>query len=157
MFNIKIICLGKLKETYWKEAEKEYLKRLTPYAKITCIEIQEESFRDTDDREKIKEKEAVKINKLLHNKDAILVALHERGKVYTSPAFSQFLEKNSTRGEEIIFIIGGPLGLHETVLKKANYQFSLSSLTFPHQMVRTILLEQIYRAVMIMKNKQYHY
>lgn len=155
MFNIKIIALGKLKEKYWEEAEQEYLKRLKQYAKIEIIEVQEEPFRENDTHEKIKEKEALKIEKLL-SKNALIVALHERGKEYTSLELAQFLNENSSRGEEIIFVIGGPLGLHESLLKKTQ-QISLSSLTFPHQMVRTILLEQIYRSATILQGKQYHY
>lgn len=156
MMNIKIIALGKLKENYWKEAEAEYLKRLTPYAKIKLFEIPEESFRDSDDREKIKEKEAEKIKQHL-SVGAVVIALHERGKEFTSPQFAKFLETNSTRGEEIIFVIGGPLGLHESLLNTVQFQISLSQCTFPHQMVRTILLEQIYRATTITNQKQYHY
>ena len=155
MFNIKIIALGKLKETYWEEAEREYLKRLKQYAKIEIVEIPEEPFRKNDNREKIKEKEALKIQKLLRN-DAVIVALHERGKEYTSVQFSQFLSENSSQGEEIVFIIGGPLGIHESLLQKTR-QISLSALTFPHQMVRTLLLEQIYRSATIINGKQYHY
>lgn len=155
MFNIKIIALGKLKETYWEEAEGEYLKRLKQYAKIEIVEIPEEPFRENDNREKIKEKEALKIEKLLSN-DALVIALHERGKEYSSVQFSEFLSENSSRGEEIVFVIGGPLGIHETLLKKTQ-QISLSCLTFPHQMVRTLLLEQIYRSATIINGKQYHY
>ena len=153
---ITILCVGKLKEKYWKEAETEYLKRLTPYAKIQYIELAEEPFRENNDRENIKEKEAVKIEAYLDER-AVVVALHERGKEYTSVEFSKFLEDNSTRGEEIIFVIGGPLGLHQSLLKKNHFHISLSHFTFPHQMVRTILLEQIYRAATITSQKQYHY
>lgn len=156
MMNIKILCVGKLKEIYWKDAEAEYLKRLTPYAKIKLLEIPEESFRDTDDREKIQAKEAEKIKQHL-SEGAVVIALHERGKEFLSVEFAQFLKENSTRGEEIIFVIGGPLGLHESLLKKVHFQISLSQFTFPHQMVRTILLEQLYRANTILQNKQYHY
>jgi len=155
MFNIKIIALGKLKEKYWEEAKKEYFKRLKQYAKIEIIEIPEEPFRENEDREKIKEKEALKIEKLL-SKNSILIALHERGKQYTSFELAHFLNENSSRGEEIIFVIGGPLGIHESLLKKTQ-QISLSSMTFPHQMVHTILLEQIYRSATILNGKQYHY
>jgi 23S rRNA (pseudouridine1915-N3)-methyltransferase len=77
--------------------------------------------------------------------------------MYTSPELATYLEKNSARGEQIVFVIGGPLGLHESILQNASVQLSLSRLTFPHQMVRTILLEQIYRSVTIQMGKQYHY
>ncbi len=156
MLNIKIIALGKLKESYWKEAETEYLKRLHPYAKVEIIELPEEPFRDTDDREKIKKIEAEKIKKHL-KEGAVVFALHEKGKEFTSPNFAKFLEDNSTRGETIIFVIGGPLGLHESILNLATQQVSLSEFTFPHQMVRTILLEQLYRATTILKERKYHY
>lgn len=156
MWNIKIIALGKLKESYWKEAEIEYRKRLKPYAKIEILELPEEPFREGDNREKIKQKEAEKIQKILPA-EGLLLALHEGGKEFASPGFAEFLEKNSTRGETITFIIGGPLGIHESLLESVSAQISLSQLTFPHQMVRTILLEQIYRAVTIQKGKQYHY
>ena len=156
MIRITLVCVGKLKEKYWKEAEAEYLKRLTPYAKIKYIELGEEPFRESDSPEKIKEKEAVKIDPYL-GESAVIIALHEQGKEYTSVEFSKFLEANSTRGEEIIFVIGGPLGLHKSLLKKIPFHISLSQFTFPHQMVRTILLEQIYRANTLLQGKQYHY
>ena len=156
MLNIVILVLGKLKETYWADAEQEYLKRLKPYAKISIHELREEPFGMSDDREKIKEIEAKKVVAQIPD-NSIVIALHEYGEEYASPAFAQFLEKKSEQGQTITFIIGGPLGLHSTVLKKAHYQLSLSQLTFPHQMVRTILLEQLYRAVTITKGKQYHY
>lgn len=156
MFNLKIICLGKLKEAYWRDAEAEYFKRLRPYAKIELIELTEESFHDTDDKEKIRKKEAEKIVKHV-SEGSIVIALHERGKAFTSPDLSKFLDDHSMHGDEITFIIGGPLGLHESILKQARYQISLSPLTFPHQMVRTILAEQLYRAATILQGKQYHY
>ncbi len=118
-------------------------------------EIPEESFASIQERESIQTKEAEKIKKKLEG--APYIALHETGQEYTSPKFAEFLEKSSTHGEKIIFVIGGPLGLHPALLQKATKQISLSLLTFPHQMVRTILLEQIYRGVMIVKEKSYHY
>lgn len=156
MLNIKLIIVGKYKETYWKEAEKEYIKRLSPYAKLDIIEIKEEAFRNNDDRDSIKSLEADKIKKHL-DPDAIVIALHETGKEFTSVEFANFLQRNSTRGEKLQFIFGGPLGLDQSILEKANVQLSLSQLTFPHQMARVILLEQLYRAVTIQKGKQYHY
>lgn len=155
MFNIQIVCLGKLKESYWHDAENEYLKRLKPYAKIIIHEIPEEPFREGDDRDKIKLKEAEKIKKLLEG--GVIIALHERGKTFTSENLAKFLESESTKGEKLTFVIGGPLGLHESLLTNAKLQISLSELTFPHQMVRTILLEQIYRSITILNGKQYHY
>jgi len=155
MLNIHIIALGKLKESYWKSAEAEYLKRLSPYAKIEINELIEESFKSKKEREEIQKKEADKIFKHIGPND-IVIALHERGKEMLSTDLAKTLEQKSQQGSRLTFIIGGPLGLHESVLEKADVQLSLSQLTFPHQMVRTILLEQLYRSVMIGKGK-YHY
>ena len=152
--NIRIIALGKLKDTYWKDAEAEYLKRLKPYAKMEIIELPEEPFRAGDDRERIKEKEA---QKLLKYMSGYSIVLHERGKEIDSQALAQWLETQSQQGEQLTILIGGPLGLHTSVLEKASMQLSLSQLTFPHQMVRVILAEQLYRAATIQKGKQYHY
>lgn len=156
MLNITILALGKLKEKYWAEAEKEYLKRLSPYAKIKIIELPEEAFTEKDNIEMIKNKEADKIQNNLP-KNSFVIALHERGEEITSPDLANFLENNSTKGENLVFIIGGPRGLHTDILNLADKKISLSQLTFPHQMVRTILLEQIYRSVTIMQGKSYHY
>jgi len=153
--HIQILTLGKPKESYWRDAETEYLKRLTPYAKIEIKELKEESFSDSDKKEVVVKKEAKKLLKVWP-KYGLVIALHERGKQMTSPELANFLTKQTSRGEHITFIVGGPLGLHESVLAKCDYQLSLSNLTFPHQMVRTILLEQLYRSVMIGKGK-YHY
>ncbi len=156
MLRVKIIVLGKLKEIYWQSSEVEYLKRLRPYARVDILELLEEPFRDGDDPEKVKIKEAEKIKKTLHEGE-LVIALHERGKEFTSPLFAKFLEEHSTYGETIVFLVGGPLGLHESILNLAEVQISLSQLTFPHQMVRTILLEQLYRATTILNEKKYHY
>lgn len=156
MLNITILVLGKLKEKYWTDAEKEYLKRLSPYAKIKIIELSEEAFIEKDNIEIIKKKEAEKIQKNLPQ-NSFVIALHERGEEMTSPDLANFLENNSTKGENLIFVIGGPRGLHSNILNLADKKVSLSQLTFPHQMIRTILLEQIYRSVTIMQGKNYHY
>lgn len=154
MFNIRIVCLGALKEEHWQRAAAEYLKRLKPYARITVIEIPEEPFRSADEREKVQAKEAAKIKKYL---TGTVIALDEHGKELTSTAFSSSLECESQSGDLLTFIIGGPLGLHPSILETASHRVSLSSLTFPHQMVRVILLEQLYRSVTIAKGKAYHY
>lgn len=154
--NIHIICLGSLKEMYWEEAEAEYIKRLSPYAKYTITEIPEEPFRGSDNFDYIKEKEAKKILAKIPS-NSVTIALHERGRQYTSREFSFFVEERAQYGETLCFIIGGPLGLHQSVLDKTQFQVSLSSLTFPHQMVRTVLAEQLYRAITLLKGKPYHY
>lgn len=156
MMNIKIIALGKLKESYWREAEAEYLKRLRPYAKIELVEIPEIPFRLEHDRERVTKQEAKTVLKKLAPDD-IVIALDEHGKEFSSLQFAEFLRIKSTHGERLVFIIGGSLGLHESVRKRAVHTISLSQLTFPHQMARVILLEQLYRAGTIQSGKQYHY
>jgi 23S rRNA (pseudouridine1915-N3)-methyltransferase len=152
---ITIITLGKLKESYWREAEGEYLKRLTPYAKINIVELREEPFDEKSPPEKIKAREAEKIIAILEkNKNAHIIALDETGKEFSSKKFSSELEK--TTGN-IIFILGGPLGLHSSIKDAAHAVISLSQMTFTHQMARVILLEQIYRAMMIKTGRRYHY
>ncbi len=159
MFNIQIVCLGKLKESYWSEAEKEYLKRLQAFAKVQVIEIKEESFDEKIPVNIIKEKEAQKIKDALNKiKSKFLFVLDEHGKQFSSVDFSKKLSGLVLEGNSnFVFIIGGPLGLDESVLKMANLKLSFSSFTFTHQMIRVFLLEQIYRAMMIAGNRQYHY
>lgn len=153
---LRIIAVGKLKEQYWKDAEAEYFKRLRPYAHIEVIELKEESFNSMHEKDAVQKKEAEKIQALLKHGDKIFL-LHETGTAYTSKEFAKELEHTAKRGEHITFVIGGPLGLHPDFLEKFSHNISLSPLTFPHQMVRTILAEQLYRAVTIMQGKQYHY
>lgn len=154
MPHINIITLGKLKEEYWRDAEKEYLKRLSPFYEIKINEIREESFDEKSDREKIKLLEAEKILAALEKtKTENIVALDEHGKKFSSTAFSEFISPLA----DITFIIGGPLGLHQKILEKVKQKISFSDMTFTHQMIRVFLLEQIYRAKTINIGKKYHY
>lgn len=159
MLHIKLVCLGKLKENFWREAEKEYLKRLQSFAKVEIMELKEESFNEKVSSEIIKTKEAIKIKNALEKfKDAYVVVLDERGKQFSSVDFSKQLFNLAGSGKSnLIFIIGGPLGLDESILKTANLKLSFSSFTFTHQMIRVFLWEQLYRALMIANNRQYHY
>ncbi len=157
MIHINLIVLGKLKENYWSEAESEYLKRLQAFTKLNIIELREESFSEKDPVEITKQKEAEKIFGALEKiKDTFIITLEEKGKQFSSVDFSKQLTKWSAE-KSLTFIIGGPLGLSPEVVKKANANLSLSPLTFTHQMTRVILLEQIYRAMMIEQNRKYHY
>lgn len=158
MQKVHIITLGKLKETYWQEAEAEYLKRLKPYFKIQIHELREESFSEKDKSETIKQKEAEKIKAILVKiKDASVVVLDEHGKSFSSVQFAEQIKIIAAGQTNTVFIIGGPLGLDESILKLANLKLSLSALTFTHQMARVFLLEQIYRAAMISAGRKYHY
>ena len=156
MINVIIISVGKIKEKYWNDAIQEYLKRLRPYYKIIFKEIPEESISKITDRNRILDIEGKKIVKLIPS-DAYIISLDRTGKEYTSNNWAQKLTDYSQFGRSVVFIIGGPLGLSSQVLSKSQLLFSLSKMTFTHQMARIILLEQLYRSAMIIKGKTYHY
>ncbi len=156
MMKITIISIGKLKESYWKEAEAEYLKRLSSFAKVDIIEHKEIGFTEKDTIEPIKEKEAKIIQSSIPD-SSYIIALDPEGKEATSEALSKKISDLEHTTSHLTFIIGGPLGLHESVFKKTNLKLSLSPLTFTHQITRVILLEQIYRAYMIKSGKSYHH
>lgn len=149
---IKIVCVGKIKEKYLIEAIKEYQKRITKYTKIEIIEVMDESL---DDISKVLKLEEEKIKKHLHSKDYI-ITLEIKGKELSSNEFTNLLEKVNFEYSNITFIIGGSYGLSEDIMKLANYHLSFSKLTFPHQLFRVLLLEQIYRTYKIRNNEKYH-
>lgn len=156
MFNFHIIALGKLKEAYWREAADEYIKRLKPYGKIMLTELPEETFRDLGKKEQVKAKEAVKIRAHIPS-GSLVIACDEHGREYSSVELAVFLAEHSQHGDVITFLLGGPLGLHESILDLSKHAIALSRLTFPHQLARVILLEQLYRSATIIRKKQYHY
>lgn len=157
MLHLNLIVLGKLKEKFWQEAETEYLKRLQTWAKINIYELREESFSEKDKSENIKQKEAKKIITTLNKiRDNFVIVLDEHGKNFSSKQFAgQFNQIHQFH--HLTFIIGGPLGLDESILKLAKLKLSLSSMTLTHQMARVFLWEQIYRAMTINAGKKYHY
>lgn len=149
---IKIICVGKLKESYWKKAVEEYQKRLSKYTKLDIIEVPD---YQTESIELTQKKEMLEICKHLNEKDYI-ITLEIEGEQLSSVAFSKMLDETTMKYSNIIFIIGGSDGLSDEIKKKAHKALSFSKLTFPHQMFRVVLLEQIYRGFKIMKNESYH-
>lgn len=155
MFKIRIVTLGKFKEKAFVELEKEYLKRLHPYAKIKLIELSEVSYGKNQDLERVKEKEADAIVKNLP-KDGLVILLEEKGALRNSKDFAFFLERTGSLGKELVFVIGSGLGLHESLKPYSNYSVSLSPLTFTHNFARVLLEEQIYRACTILSRKEYH-
>ncbi len=155
MLKIKIICLGKLKEKAFVELEKEYLKRLSPFAKVKVVELSEVPYKSEDMAIKAKEKEADLVVKQLP-KGSVVILLQENGQERDSLAFSDFLERIGGIGQEIVFVIGSGIGLHPSLKEHSNYIISLSKLTFPHNFARILLEEQIYRACTIMTGKSYH-
>lgn len=159
--NITILCVGKLKENYWKDAIAEYAKRLSKYVKFEIIEVEDEKMaekeRGNDTLEQLAmEKEAIRMEKYI-KENTHLVALAIEGKKYDSVAFSKKIESIGLSGSShITFIIGGSLGIFDALKRRCNDQISFSDMTFPHQMMRVILVEQIYRAYRIMNNEPYH-
>ena len=153
MLDILIITIGRLKTSYWCEAELEYLKRLKPYVNLEIKELAFSSFAKHS-KEKVKAEEAEKIEKAINLIEGQVFLLSEEGKLFDSVSFSQNIYQLSH--QKIVFVIAGSLGFSLN-LKKKYPQISLSTLTFTHEMARVILLEQIYRAASIEKGKDYHY
>lgn len=148
---IKIICVGKIKEKFFKEAILEYQKRLTKYSKLEIIELPDFSLTP----EQNKEKEGELILKNIKEKDYV-ITMEIMGKKLDSIELSNFLNKTQIENSNIVFVIGGSDGLSDEVKNRSNYAISFSNLTFPHQLFRVILLEQIYRAFKIINNESYH-
>ena len=149
---IKIICVGKIKENYLREAIEEYKKRLSKYTKIEIVELQDEGLMDKEKTIKI---EGEKILKNINSKDFI-ITLEIKGKQITSEELAEVIDNNLINHSCITFIIGGSYGLSEEVINISNYHLSFSKMTFPHQLFRVQLLEQIYRAFKINNNESYH-
>ena len=149
---IKIICVGKIKEKFFKEAIEEYQKRLTKYTKINIIEVEDININN---EELIKQKEKELILKHIDKKDYV-ITLEIEGKQLSSTELSKKIEEIEQINSNITFIIGGSYGLDDEIKNLSNYKLSFSKLTFPHQLFRVILLEQIYRAFKIKNNESYH-
>jgi len=157
MVKINLLVVGRLKENYWKDAENEYIKRLSPYMKFGIVEIPEVKFKNSGERANIIKQEGGLIVPKIPNDSFIVTLDQKRGKSFDSIEFSKKLYDWSQLAQSMSFIIGGPLGLSQEVLGKSNQIISLSRMTFTHQMSRVILLEQIYRGIMISHNRTYHY
>lgn len=156
---ITLICVGKLKEKFYKEAVAEYAKRLSRYCKLEILEVADETAPEgvsLAQEERILAKEAGRILERLKG-DAFVCALEIQGKKMTSRGFADWMEARSLRGNSrLAFVIGGSLGLHPQVRERADFALSFSDMTFPHQLMRVILCEQIYRAFRIQAGEPYH-
>ena len=156
---ITVIAVGKIKEKFYRDAVAEYEKRLGRYCKLEIIQVEDEKTPDkagTSLDEIVRRKEAERILKYV-KEDACVTVLEIEGMAYDSESFAEQIERLTTKGvSHIQFIIGGSLGLHEEVCKKADLKVSFSKMTFPHQLMRVILLEQIYRAYRIINGEPYH-
>ena len=142
---IKIICVGRIKEAFYRDAIDEYLKRMLKYHKVEIIEVMDSNIKT--------EKEL--ILKKIDKKDYI-ITMEIEGKSLSSIEFSEMIDKTLITNSNITFIIGGSDGLDDEIKKLSNYKLSFSKMTFPHQLFRVILLEQIYRAFKIINNESYH-
>ncbi len=154
MISMAILTVGKLKEKYWRDAVQEYSKRLSSYANLTIHEVAD--VPDGKGDERIKAMEGERLLALLHERDYVIV-LDRLGKQMTSEGFAKHLDElSSFHSGRIVFVIGGSIGLHDRVLQKAHQTLSFSQFTFAHQLMRVILLEQIYRAFRIQTGAPYH-
>lgn len=160
MLNINIICIGKIKEKYLQQAIEEYSKRLKKYCTLKIIELQDEKLPNKIYDSTIKITKEKECKKILENikKDSYVIALDLKGREWTSEEFSEKLENIATNlNSNITFIIGGTLGLTEEILNISNEKICFSKMTFPHQLIRVFLLEQLFRAFKIQKNQIYHW
>lgn len=156
---ITVISVGKIKEKYLRDGIAEYAKRLGRYCKLELTEVADEKTPDgasEAEEQKIKETEGQRILRCIRDTDYV-IALALDGKMLDSPELSKLLENLGIQGKSsVVFVIGGSLGLSEEVLRRADYRLSFSRMTFPHQLMRMILLEQIYRSYRIMYGEPYH-
>ena len=160
MLNINIVCVGKVKEKYLKDAIAEYSKRLSKYCNLKIIELQDEKLPNKIYDSTILEVKSKECKKIIDSlkKDSYIISLDLKGKEFASEEFSKKIDDialnfNST----ITFIIGGTLGLTDEVLKMSNEKMCFSKMTFPHQLIRVFLLEQLFRAFKISNNETYHW
>lgn len=157
--NISTICVGKLKEKYLKQAIDEYSKRLSRYCKLEIIEVPDEKTPDNaSEKEELLIKEKEGLNILKHVKDNMFViTLDLKGKMLSSEELAGFIKEAGIKGNSnIAFVIGGSLGLSKAVLDRADFSLCFSKMTFPHQLMRVILLEQVYRGFRIINGEPYH-
>ena len=156
---LTLVVVGKIKEKYFTMAIDEYKKRLGRYARLEIVEVADEKTLEgasAAQGEQIKKKEAERILKNIRD-DAYVITLEINGKMLDSIELSEKIESLAVQGvSHIVFVIGGSLGLHSSVSSRADFKLSFSKLTFPHQLMRVILLEQIYRSYRIIENEPYH-
>lgn len=156
---ITIIAVGKLKEKYWKQAIAEYEKRLSAYTKVEIIEVPDEKAPENmsdKEIEQVKEKEGQRILAKVKPQSTV-ITLEIQGKMLSSEALAKEIDQRMTQGaSDFTFIIGGSNGLHQDVMNRSNFALSFSKMTFPHQMMRVVLLEQVYRTFKINRGEAYH-
>ena len=159
MLHIDIICVGKLKEKYLKDAIDEYSKRLSKYCNLNIIELNDEKLPSKINESislEIKQKESNSIYSHIKN-GSYVIALDLNGKSYSSEEFSNKIDTLSITNSHITFLIGGSLGMTNELISKANESICFSKMTFPHQLIRVFLLEQLFRSFKISNNETYHH
>lgn len=156
---ITLITVGKIKEKYFTDAIAEYTKRLSKYCQLTAVEVADEKAPETlsdKEMEQIKDKEGERILSKIKDTQYV-ITLEIKGTQLTSEALSEKIDQLGVSGQsDLVFIIGGSLGLSDLVLKRSNFALSFSKMTFPHQLMKVVLLEQVYRAFRISKGEPYH-
>ena len=157
--NITILCVGQIKEKYFRDAIAEYQKRLSRYCKLQMIEVADEKTKENvseAENDLIRKKEGERLLKHIKDSD-YCITLEIDGKMLTSEGLSKEIDRLGLAGKSsLVFVIGGSIGLDTAVLKRSDYALSFSKMTFPHQLMRVILLEQIYRSYRIMRGEPYH-
>lgn len=157
--NITILCVGQIKEKYFRDAIAEYQKRLSRYCKLQIIEVADEKTKENAseaENDLIRKKEGERLLKHIKDSDCC-ITLEIDGKMLTSEGLSKEIDRLGLAGKSsLVFVIGGSIGLDTAVLKRSDYALSFSKMTFPHQLMRVILLEQIYRSYRIMRGEPYH-
>ena len=157
MLNINIVCVGKVKEKYLKDALSEYSKRLSKYCKLNIIEIADEPIPSNLSDKLADNIKNIEGNKILNTiKNSYIISLDLNGKEYSSEQFAEKLDKITLNNSSITFVIGGSLGLSTEIIHNSNELICFSKMTFPHQLIRVFLLEQIFRAFKINNNETYH-
>ena len=159
MLNMRIVCVGKLREQFYIDAFNEYSKRLSAYCKFECVELNETKLGSSPSVKEIAaalDKEAVDIERAL-GKDAYVIAMCVEGKQLKSEDFAQKINSLAVSGRgRICFVIGGSFGISQRIKQRADMRLSMSEMTFPHHLARVMLAEQIYRAFKIIKGSKYH-
>ena len=160
MLNINIVCVGKIKENYLKDAIAEYSKRLSRFCNLNIVELQDEKLPEKLNDSIINEVKNKECNKIIQaiKKDSYIICLDLKGKEFSSEDFSRKIENIALNfNSSITFVIGGTLGLNEEILSLASEKICFSKMTFPHQLIRVFLLEQLFRAFKISNNETYHW
>ena len=158
MLTINIICVGKIKEKFFRDAIEEYSKRLSRYCKLDILELPDEKIPNNPSDKTIEEIKEKECNRIIEHikKDSYIICLDSKGTMLSSEELSKEIDKLSLSNSHITFVIGGSLGLTKRIMLMANKTISFSKMTFPHQLIRIFLLEQIYRSFKINRRETYH-